>query len=260
MKLLVISDTLDAEKSVIPYALRLARRMNIQVRVLHIVDPRLIKGIYSAYSDSQTVSTGTVETAEETLKKEMGSADLFLNTMLSREASVLNFPLRVDYQVVEDSIEERLITESKNRDNGIILIASQPDGRFWQDYRDITYVANRMRCPVVLAPRKAAYHHPEKIRIFRLTNWIETGQLNKALCFIGELGISSEVIGQIGPIQKFDPKIPSDVEMLVLMQYRPVFLKRLFSMRLSTVLSKNQQIPILLYNFKARKQPKARTA
>jgi len=254
MKLLVISDTLEADKSIIPYALRLARSMNIPVRVLHIVDRRLIRGVYSAYADSQTVSTGVVETFEETLKKELAIADQFLNKLISREASVLNFPLRVEYQSVEDTIEDRLIAESRDLGNKIMLIASQPDSRFWQDYNDITYIANRMHCPVLLAPRNIEYRHPAKININRLTNWTNLKQVKKVICFIGEMGFENHVIEQIGPVQKFNPKIKSDEELLVIMQNRPVFLKRLFTMRLSTVLAKNRHIPILLVNFKAQKQ------
>jgi len=93
------------------------------------------------------------------------------------------------------------------------------------------------------------------IRINRLTNWAETGQLNKVLCFLGEMGIASEVIERTGPIQKFDPGVKTDADFLIVMQNRPYFLKKLFSTRLSTVLIKNKQIPILLVNFRIKKKP-----
>jgi hypothetical protein len=254
MKLLVISDTLEVDKSIIPFSLRLAKSMNIQVKVLHIIDRRLVRGSYSAYADSQTVSIG-VETFEETLKKELGIAENFLGKMISRESSVLNFPLRVETEVTEDTVEDRLIAESRKSENSVILIASSPEGRFWQDYRDITFVANRLRCPVLLAPRMTEFKNPQNIRINRLTNWAETGQLNKVLCFLGEMGIESEAIERSGPIQKFDPGIQTDADLLVVMQNRPYFLKKLFSIRLSTVLIKNKQIPILLVNFRIKKKP-----
>ena len=246
MKILIINNNLKEDNALIPYAFRMARDLESRVHVMHILDRRNMGNIYSGISDSQTLSP-KVLSPDEIIKKEKIGANKYLDKKVSREASVLNYPLKVDYEVVTDKIESRVLFESGRSEYDMIVMSSTPDGSMFQDLRDIHFVVNRSKCPVYLVPDNRVYVNPDKILIASFRNKSESEELNETFKILNPLKVKPKFIKstEAARIGK-DPEKDKIVDLLVILRNRPNIFEIMFKPRVTTLLRRNRDIPVLV--------------
>ncbi len=154
MKVIIINDLNSKWDSVIPYGLRLARAMEAEAEVLHIIDTRLHQGEYTSYSDSQSITPGTTLSQDEIIKRETGRGQLQMDNVLSREASRLNYPLKVNSEIKVNSVEDELLDRISNNAKTVVVINSEPDGYIFQTSEDIIDAIKNTRAIGILVPPK----------------------------------------------------------------------------------------------------------
>ena len=137
MKIIILSDVNSKSETIIPYGLRLARALEADVDVLHVIDKRLHQGEYTQASDSQSITPGSPLSQDEIINKEEGRANLKLDKVLSRETSRLNYPLRVKRLIRENSIEDELKLRAKENPNYLFVINAEPDNYMFNSKNDI---------------------------------------------------------------------------------------------------------------------------
>jgi hypothetical protein len=109
MKVVIISDIITGVKgSIIPYGLNIGKLTETEVDIIHTIDPRIYQGVYSSYSDSQSFSPGEKLSHEDILERETAKAHNLLNKLLIKEASRLNYPLKINTIIEISSLESTL--------------------------------------------------------------------------------------------------------------------------------------------------------
>ena len=137
MKTIIISDVNSKSDSVIPYGLRLARSLETEADVLHIIDTRVEQGNYSSFSDSQSITPGSTFLTDESINKEKILAEKKLDDLLSSEASRLNYPLKVKRLIEVGSVEEIIAEKAEKNPQAVFVISSEPDGFIFQSAGEI---------------------------------------------------------------------------------------------------------------------------
>lgn len=133
MKTILISDIGGKQETIIPYALNLTKHIDNTIDIVHVVDPRKQHAVSSAYADSQSFELGKKLSYAKIIEREVSQTKSLLDKLLSREASKLNFPLRVNTIVEENSIEDLLNTVIAGDEPSIIISSSVLEGTILND-------------------------------------------------------------------------------------------------------------------------------
>ncbi|MCB2196718.1 MAG: hypothetical protein KQH79_12720 [Bacteroidetes bacterium] len=168
MKTIIISDIKGKDKSIIPYGLNLAKKLECEVDILHIVDSRSLHGVQSAYSDSQSVTPGKKLSHQEIIEREKKHAEMELDKILSREASMLNYPLKINTFVVEGSIERKIREQIKTDNDTVLLINSEHDNFIFHSKSEILDTIYNLDTATLLVPGDTSFH--EFKNVFLLSN------------------------------------------------------------------------------------------
>lgn len=163
MRTIIISDIRGSAQSIIPYGLNLARAMDSNVVVLHVVDPRVNQAKYSSYSDSQSLTPGEPLGHVESSEKEVTLVNTELDKLLSRETSSINYPLKVDTLVKAGSIEdevEKLIAEETS---SLVVTSSEADGAIFDDKSEIYDMVKDSKAMCILVPPGKEFKEYKKI-------------------------------------------------------------------------------------------------
>lgn len=163
MKTIIISDIKGSAQSVIPYGLNLARAMNSDVVVIHMVDPRMNQAKYSSYSDSQSLTPGEPLGHEETSQKEVTQVNLELDNILSREASSMNFPLKVDTIVKAGSIEDEIEKMVNEETSCLVVVSAEADGAIFETKSEIFDMVKDSKAMCILVPPGKEFREYKKI-------------------------------------------------------------------------------------------------
>ncbi len=157
MKTIIINDLNSKWDSVIPYGLRLARALETEAEVLHIIDTRLHQAEYTSYSDSQSITPGTTLSQDEIINRETGRGQLQMDNVLSKEASRLNYPLKVNSEIIVNSVED-ILTERISKDpETVVVINAEPDGYIFQSREDILEAIKETGAVAILVPPKKEF-------------------------------------------------------------------------------------------------------
>lgn len=152
MKIIILNDTKSNLQSVIPYGLNLARSMDSEVVVLHVVDPRVTQANYSSYSDSQSLTAGEPLGHEETTNMEVTMVTTELDAYLSRETSKVNYPLKVVPIVKTGNLEEEIEKMIKEEPSCLIVASSEPDGTVFESKGEIYDLIKDSKAMCILVP------------------------------------------------------------------------------------------------------------
>jgi hypothetical protein len=163
MKNIIISDINTKNKSIIPYALNFAKFIDDKVRIIHPVDPRVHQGIASAYADSQSFEVGDKMTHEDIAEREKHQAWTSLNKLLSKEASKLNFPLRIDTIIEENSIHSLLMDEIGNGQSSCIISSTSFNGTAFYDLAEFLEITNKFNSIALVVPPGHKATTPHKL-------------------------------------------------------------------------------------------------
>lgn len=163
MKTIIISDIRSNSKSVIPYGLKLARSMESEVDVVHVVDPRIHHGKYSPFSDSRSVTPGHKLTHGEMIQREMGLVRTELDKLLSSEGSRLNYPLKVNTIVEKNSIQSEIEKIAEKETSWLLVTSSEPDDHIFMSKKEIYSTLNATGAAGIIVPPEAKYREYKKI-------------------------------------------------------------------------------------------------
>lgn len=163
MKTIIISDIKGSAQSVIPYGLNLARAMNSEVVVVHMVDPRIKQAKYSSYSDSQSLTPGEPLGHEETAQKEVTLVNTELDNYLSRETSSINYPLKVDTIVKAGSIEDEIEKMVKQETSCLVVVSAEADGAIFEEKDEIYDMIKGSKAMCILVPPGKEFREYKKI-------------------------------------------------------------------------------------------------
>ncbi len=163
MKTIIISDIKGSSQSIIPYGLNLAKSMESEAVVVHIIDNRTTQVKYSSFSDSQSLSPGEPLGHEETSRKEVTAVNTELDTLLSRETSRLNYPLKVDTLVEVGNMEEEIEKMIKEEPDCIVVTNSEPDGAMFESKEEIYDLVKDSGALCILVPPGKEFSEFKKI-------------------------------------------------------------------------------------------------
>jgi hypothetical protein len=154
MKTIIISDIKSKKATIIPYGLSLASAIGSEAEILHVIDSRTIQGVPSTYADSHTVSPGDKQSHEIIIEKEIKQTRDSLSQLLSKEISRLNYPLKVNTVVEQNSIEVKLkdYSESSNKQPFVLIASSEPDGHIFDSTMEILRILKKSDAVTVLVP------------------------------------------------------------------------------------------------------------
>ncbi len=165
MKTILISDVGGKQETIIPYALNLTKHIDNTIDIVHVVDPRMQHGVSSAYADSQSFQVGEKLSHNKIIEREVSQTRLILDKLLTIEASKLNFPLRVNTIVEENSIENLLHTIIKVDEPSIIISSSVLEGTILNDLDESLELAKTFSNLSLIITPGSKFSVPKKILI-----------------------------------------------------------------------------------------------
>ncbi len=163
MKTIIISDIKGSAQSIIPYGLKLARAMDSEAVVIHVVDPRINQAKYSSYSDSQSLTPGEPLGYEEISKKEVTRANTDLDSFLSSETSRIFYPLKVDTVVKTGSIEDEIEKMMKEETSCLVVVSAEADGAIFESTIEIFDMIKDSKAICILVPPGKEFTEYKKI-------------------------------------------------------------------------------------------------
>ena len=161
MRTIIISDITETSQSIIPYGLNVGKFTQTKVDILHCVDPVIIHGKYSPYSDSQSITPGQKLSHEEILHREKGIINDKLSRFLSREASVLNYPLRVNTITEIGDIESCITEQIEKHENPLIITGTKPGGSMTVDLQELLKIIVKHNAMIMIIPPGKKFDQPD---------------------------------------------------------------------------------------------------
>ncbi len=162
MKTLIISDIIEDASSIIPYGLNIGKHSQTRVNIIHLIDPRENQGTTSPVSDSHTVTPGDKLTQEEILNKQETKARTLLDRLLSKEASRLNFPLRID-QTIEIRPAAEGLEEILNAGPGsLVITGTHPATTMVGTLGELLEIITPMNNPILIIPPGQRFIPPKE--------------------------------------------------------------------------------------------------
>ena len=152
MKVIIISDIKGKTDSIIPYGLHLAKYLESEVDIIHVIDSRVQQGVSSMMGDSSSITPGNKMSYEEILEREKQQVDRKLDQLLSAEASRLNYPLKINVKIDEKEIEKRLIEASEEDPETIFVINKEPDQYIFNSTKEIASICKELEGITLLVP------------------------------------------------------------------------------------------------------------
>lgn len=161
MRTIIVSDITETSNSIIPYGLNIGKHTQTKVDIMHCFDPVIVQGPYSPFSDSQSITPGQKLSHEETLQKEKGVINDKLSQFLSKEASALNYPLRV-YTITEVGDANSCISgQIKKHKNPLVVTGTKPASSMTVNLRELLKVLFNYNVMVMIIPPGKKFIKPD---------------------------------------------------------------------------------------------------
>ena len=189
-KIVIISDIRGKSESIIPYGLKLARHLESEVDILHVIDPRSEPVLPSSFADSQSFAIGEKFSYNDTLQREKSRADSGIDKLLSTEASKLNYPLKIHTVIEEGSIEDKISDYLDSEQSVVFLINSQPDGHLFKSQKEMMDIVTSTGAIFLIIPSGYTFRVFSKVVLL----------LDFMISEINEFGKVSFVLKQFTPV------------------------------------------------------------
>ena len=163
MKTIIISDIHSESKTVIPFGLRVGRAFETETDVLHIIDSRAQQGEYGQMSDSQSITPGEKFSQKEIFEREKTRAENEMDKILSAEASRLNYPLKINRVIVENTVEDEINKRVDEDEPNLFVISAEPDGIIFQTLDEILEVLRTAGAIAIIVPPGKKFANFENI-------------------------------------------------------------------------------------------------
>lgn len=152
MKMMIISDVRSSSESIIPYGFNLAKNMQWEVDIIHTIDPKVHQGVYSSYSDSQTISPGSKLSHKDIIGREKRETEQILDKILSKEASRLNYPLKINTAVAIKSMDALMKEKMHSDAVSLLVVSSEADNHIFHSLHEILTMVKNSRVLSLLVP------------------------------------------------------------------------------------------------------------
>jgi len=163
MKTIIISDIHSESKTIIPFGLRVGRAFETETDVLHIIDSRAQQGEYGQMSDSQSITPGEKFSQKEIFEREKTRAESEMDKILSAEASRLNYPLKINRVIVENTVEDEIIKRVDEEEPNLFVISAEPDGIIFQTLDEILDILKTAGAIAIIVPPEKKFADFENI-------------------------------------------------------------------------------------------------
>lgn len=161
MKTIIISDIQGNSKSVIPYGLRFGKHTGTEVEIVHAIDPRTAKGASSPYANSQQITPGAMLSHEEIMKRERSNAQMALEKFISSEGSRLNYPLKIDMQIREGSVDKMMNEISRSYPGSLVIVTNEPSNSMVEDLDEMLEVTGQIELPTLFISPEYSFSEPK---------------------------------------------------------------------------------------------------
>jgi len=163
MKTIIISDIKSKAESIIPYGLNLAKFLESEVEIVHVIDVKSLHGVYSSYADSQSIVPGEKLSHDDILRREKNQAHILLDQILSREASRLNYPLKINVTIEETGVELKIKELIKENPSPVFIMNSVADGYIFDTESEIFNVIKNIGAISLLVPPGKKFREPDEV-------------------------------------------------------------------------------------------------
>lgn len=161
-RIVLISDISGESGSIIPWGLNLGKHTGSEVDILHIIDPRDNQGVESPVSDSQSITPGEKLSKEVILEREKVKAGQDLDKLLSKEASRLNYPLKINTIIETKYLEEELKSVFSERHGSLMITSSEHENTSFTDLDELLAIGRDLPAPVFIIPPGTGFKRPDK--------------------------------------------------------------------------------------------------
>jgi nucleotide-binding universal stress UspA family protein len=165
MKTIIISDIKRNNESIIPYGLNLAKYLESEVDIVHVIDPRIQHGVSGSVADSQSIAPGGTLSHDKILQREKKLTENTLNRILSKEASRLNYPLKINTIIEENSLESKLKELINENPSNLIIASLETDGYFFKTHDDLLSTLKNLDAISILVPPDLKFKIYENVLI-----------------------------------------------------------------------------------------------
>lgn len=184
MKTILLSDIGNKTETIIPYALNFAKFVDSSVHIIHVVDPQQQHAVPSAFADSQSFEIAGKLSHKEIIEREKYFAKVALEKLLSKEASKLNFPLRI-YSIVEgNSMAKQLPQVIGDEDLPFIITSSTLEGTVLHNLDEFFRLTDAFNNLSLVVPPGYEFNMPVKISVLCDFESGDNKELYKVLDFL----------------------------------------------------------------------------
>lgn len=195
MKITIISDIKGEAESIIPYGLNLAKEMDVEVDVVHIIDTRMQQGVTTMYSDSQSVTPGNKFSHEEIIEREKKQVEIELTQVLSRETSQLNYPLKVNTLIELNSLVNKITEDLNTGVSSFLLMNQEADGYILESKKEIAEACKSFNGISLIVPPGYEFH---KISSVMLPTDFNQDELHSYRNIAGFINVFYPVVNAVG--------------------------------------------------------------
>ena len=181
MKILIISDIKSNLESIIPFGLRFGKHTETNVDVVHFIDPRAEHGVSSTYADSQSITPGEKLSHDKILDREKAMVTAALDKLLSREASRLNYPLKVDRIIEIDNAENAFKDKLNEGTDQMIVVNRDLESTSIESYNALLNDTKDQSLLIMSVPSGLDFTIPDKALI--ISDFTESSHKSLQLLF-----------------------------------------------------------------------------
>lgn len=151
-KVIILSDIRSKGQSILPFGLRLAKHLHAEVDIIHIIDVRKQQGDAGKHGDSKSITPDPKMTFDKIVEREVSEASSIMEKVLSKEASRLNFPLKINKVIKEGRINKEIEESVGNAAQCIVLINQEADDYIFHSRNEIIELIESIDVISLLVP------------------------------------------------------------------------------------------------------------
>lgn len=163
MKTIIISDIEGTANSIIPYGLRIGKHTETEVDIVHIIDPRKKQGTAGPVADSKSITPGNVLSHDRIMAREQSRASKAIHILLSREASRLHYPLKLNVITEIGNLTEQIKSLEDNNHMSIFVASTEPANTMIDDLHELIHLVEHFTCPALLVQPSSDFTIPKNV-------------------------------------------------------------------------------------------------
>lgn len=209
-KIIMVSDIKGSGPSILPYALRLAKHLESDLEIVHVVDSRNQHGVPSRYADSQSLTPGPKLSHEKIILRELEQAKKLIDEKLSSEASRINYPLNIKTKVKRGNLNDELSESIPHEAKHILLINSEADNYIFHSRSEMIELAKQVNAVALLVPPETKFEAFKEIALITdFSNKFGLSSYSQKLTFLKKFHPEIMAIDVAKPKRFFEKELKS---------------------------------------------------